>query len=178
RSVLEDVKAELTDQYFSQGKYGVSVETKIEELPDNLVRVGIEIKEGSRAKIRQINIVGNETFDDDEITENFELMTPRWNNWWKPGTSYSREMLTGDLEKLRSFYQDRGYANFQIESAQVQIADDKSDMFITISIDEGDIYRIADARVAGRSEEHTSELQSRENLVCRLLLEKKNSAKT
>ena len=164
RSVLEDVKAELTDQYFSQGKYGVSVETNIEELPDNLVRVGIEIKEGSRAKIRQINIVGNQTFDDDEITENFELMTPRWNNWWKPGTSYSREMLTGDLEKLRSFYQDRGYANFQIESAQVQIADDMSDMFITISIDEGDVYRIADARATGTAAMPAEELQRFVNL--------------
>nr|PZN64925.1 MAG: outer membrane protein assembly factor BamA [Pseudomonadota bacterium] len=159
RSVLEEVKAELTDQYFSQGKYGVSVETNIEELPDNLVRVGIEIKEGSRAKIRQINIVGNETFSDKEIIDGFELMTPKWNNWWKPGTSYSREMLTGDLEKLRSFYLDRGYADFQIESAQVQISDDKSDMFITISIDEGDIYRIADARVAGNTIVPASELQ-------------------
>src|SRR5690606_4783269 len=115
-------------------------------------------------KIRQINIVGNETFDDDEITENFELMTPRWNNWWKPGTSYSREMLTGDLEKLRSFYQDRGYANFQIESAQVQIADDKSDMFITISIDEGDVYRIADARATGTAAVPSDQLQLFVNL--------------
>jgi outer membrane protein insertion porin family len=159
RSVLEDVKAELTDQYFSQGKYGVNIETKVEELPDNLVKVGIEIKEGSRAKIRQINIVGNETFSDKEIIDGFELMTPKWNNWWKPGTSYSREMLTGDLEKLRSFYLDRGYADFQIESAQVQISDDKSDMFITISIDEGDIYRIADARVAGNTIVPAEQLQ-------------------
>jgi outer membrane protein insertion porin family len=159
RQVLEDVKAELTDQYFSHGKYGVSVETTIEELPDNLVRVGIEIKEGSRAKIRQINIVGNESFDDQEIIEGFELMTPKWNNWWKAGTSYSREMLTGDLEKLRSFYLDRGYAGFQIESAQVQISDEKSDMFITISIDEGDIYRIADVRVAGNTIVPASNLQ-------------------
>ncbi len=159
RSVLEDVKAELTDQYFSQGKYGVNVETRIDELPDNLVRVGIEIEEGSRAKIRQINIVGNESYSDDEIIEAFELMTPRWNNWWKPGTSYSREMLQGDLEKLRTFYQDRGYADFQIESAQVQISDDKTDMFITISIDEGDIYRIADARVAGTTVVPLEELQ-------------------
>ena len=159
RSVLEDVKAELTDQYFSQGKYGVSVETRVEDLPDNLVRVAIEISEGSRAKIRQINIVGNESFRDSDIVETFELMTPRWNNWWKPGTSYSREMLTGDLEKLRNFYLDRGYADFQIESAQVQISDDMTDMFINISIDEGEIYRIADARATGTAAVPAERLQ-------------------
>src|SRR5690606_5071559 len=111
-----DVKSELTDQYFSQGKYAVRIDTRIEERPDNLVRIAIDIKEGSRAKIRQINIVGNEKYSDEEILGSFELMTPRWYNWWKPGTSYSRQALQGDLEKLRSFYQDRGHANFQIES--------------------------------------------------------------
>jgi outer membrane protein insertion porin family len=159
RSVLEDVKAELTDQYFSQGKYGVNVDAKVEDLPDNLVRVTIEIKEGSRAKIRQINIVGNTKYEQSDIVEGFELMTPRWNNWWKPGTSYSRESLQGDLEKLRSYYQDRGYADFQIESAQVTISPEKDDMFITISIDEGDVYRIAEARVAGNTIVPTAQVE-------------------
>ena len=149
RSVLEDVKAELTDQYFSQGKYGVTVETKVDELPDNLVRVAIEIKEGSRAKIRQINIVGNTKYDQGEILDTFELMTPKWNNWWKTSTRYSRESLQGDLEKLKSYYQDRGYANFGIESAQVQINDNKDDIFITVSVHEGDIYRISETKIAG-----------------------------
>jgi outer membrane protein insertion porin family len=151
RSVLEEVRTELTDQYFSQGKYGVRVEAIVDELPDNLVRVTIDIKEGARAKIRQINIVGNTKFKQEDIIEGFELMTPRWNNWWKTGTSYSRESLTGDLEKLRNYYQDRGYADFQIESAQVSISPELDDMFITISIDEGDIYRIADGKIAGNT---------------------------
>jgi outer membrane protein insertion porin family len=149
RSVLEEVKAELTDQYFSRGKYGVRVDTIVEDLPDNLVRVTIDINEGSRAKIRQISIVGNTKFDEKDIIDDFELMTPKWNNWWKTGTSYSREALTGDLEKLRNYYQNRGYAGFQIESAQVSISPEKDDMFITISISEGDIYRVTDAKVAG-----------------------------
>ncbi len=160
RSVLEDVRTELTDQYFSQGKYGVRVDTIVDELPDNLVRVTIDIDEGSRAKIRQINITGNESFPQKQIIEDFALMTPRWNNWWKSGTSYSREALTGDLEKLRNFYMDRGYANFLIESAQVAISPEKDDMFITISVDEGDIYRIAEGKIAGNTIVPIETLQS------------------
>jgi outer membrane protein insertion porin family len=161
RSVLEDVKLELTDQYFSRGKYGVRVDTIVEDLPDNMVRVTIDIDEGSRAKIRQINIVGNATYEKGEIIDNFELMTPKWNNWWKQGTSYSRESLQGDLEKLRTFYQDRGYADFQIESAQVAISPEKDDMFITISINEGDVYRVSDAKIAGNSVVPQEELERR-----------------
>jgi outer membrane protein insertion porin family len=159
RQVLEDVKAELTDQYFSHGKYGARIDARVEDLPDNLVRVSIDIDEGARAKIRQINIIGNETFDDAELLGNFELTTPRWYNWWKPGTSYSREALQGDLEKLRSFYQDRGYANFQIESAQVSISPELDDIFITVGISEGDVYRIADVRIAGNTRVPVEELR-------------------
>jgi outer membrane protein insertion porin family len=158
-SALEEVKSELTDQYFSRGKYGVRVDTLVEDLPENLVRVTIDIKEGSRAKIRQISIVGNTKFKEKDIRETFELLTPKWNNWWKAGTSYSREQLTGDLEKLRNFYQDRGYADFQIESAQVTISPEKSDMFITISVAEGDIYRVTEAKVAGTAVVPAEQLQ-------------------
>src|SRR5690606_30978298 len=122
-----------------------------EDLPDNLVKVTNEAKEGPRAKIPQINLVGNDSFKQSDILETFELTTPRWHNWRKPATSYSREMLQGAVEKLRSYYQDRGYADFQIESAQVTISPEKDDMFITISVDEGDIYRISDAKIAGNT---------------------------
>jgi outer membrane protein insertion porin family len=159
RSVLEDVKGYLTDQYFSQGKYGVTVETKVDELPDNRVSILIDIHEGDRAKIRQISIVGNTKFKEKDILESFELMTPKWNNWWKKGVHYSRESLTGDLEKLKSYYQDRGYADFAIESAQVTISPQKDDMFITISVHEGDIYKIADAKIAGNTIVPLSDLQ-------------------
>ena len=111
--MLEDVKQYLTDQYFSRGKYGVRIDTNVEEEPGNRVKVKIDIKEGKRAKIRQINIVGNKTFKDKEILDSFELKTPNWLSWYKQDDRYSRESLQGDLEKLRSFYMDRGYANFQ-----------------------------------------------------------------
>ncbi|HTQ36672.1 MAG TPA: outer membrane protein assembly factor BamA [Steroidobacteraceae bacterium] len=152
RSVLEDVKGYLIDQYFSRGKYGVTVDTKVQDEPGNRVNIEIDIDEGERAKIRQISIVGNTKFKEADILDSFELHTPQWNSWYKQNDRYSRESLQGDLEKLKSFYQDRGYANFAVESAQVTISPDKDDMFITISIHEGDIYKIADdAKIAGNT---------------------------
>ncbi len=151
QSMLEEVKSSLTDTYFSRGKYGVKVDTKVDEVPGNRVRVTIDITEGSAAKIRQISIVGNTKFEEKEILDSFELMTPKWYNWWKQGTRSSRESMQGDLEKLRSFYQDRGYANFDIESAQVTISPEKNDMFITVSVREGDIYRVSDSKIAGNT---------------------------
>ncbi len=149
RSVLEDVQQYLTDQYFSRGKYAVRVDTKVEEESGNRVKIKIDIKEGSRAKIRQINIVGNHTFTDAQITQAFELKTPNWLSWYKQDDRYSRESLQGDLEKLRSFYMDRGYANFQLESTQVAIAPEKDDIFITVNIDEGSVYRVSEVKLAG-----------------------------
>ena len=151
RSVLEDVKGGLTDQYYSRGKYGVRITTTVEDQPDNRVRVKIDIKEGQRAKIRQISVVGNTKFKEKDILESFELKTPRWNSWYKQNDRYSRESLSGDLEKLRSWYQDRGYANFQIESAQVQIAPEKDDMFITLNVSEGEVYKISESKLAGNT---------------------------
>jgi outer membrane protein insertion porin family len=151
RSVLEEVKQGLTEQYFSQGKYGVRVETKVEDQPDNRVRIKIEITEGARAKIRQISIVGNTKFKEKDILETFELKTPRWNSWYKQNDRYSKESLSGDLEKLKSWYEDRGYANFDIESAQVSISPEKDDMFITVSIKEGEVYKISGASIAGNT---------------------------
>jgi outer membrane protein insertion porin family len=149
RSVLEDVRQFLTDQYFSRGKYAVKVDTQVEDLPDNRVRVKIDIKEGKRAKIRQINVVGNKSFDEDEILEDFELKTPNWLSWYRQDDRYSRESLQGDLEKLRSFYMDRGYANFDIRSTQVAIAPEKDDIFITLNIDEGEVFKLGTVKLAG-----------------------------
>jgi len=149
RSVLEDVQQYLTDQYFSRGKYAVRVDTKVEEESGNRVKIKIDIKEGSRAKIRQINIVGNHKYTDAQITQAFELKTPNWLSWYKQDDRYSRESLQGDLEKLRSFYMDRGYANFQLESTQVAIAPEKDDIFITVNIDEGSVYRVSEVKLSG-----------------------------
>jgi outer membrane protein insertion porin family len=151
RSLLSEITGSLTDQYYSRGRYGVRVDAKVEDQSDNRVQVKIDIKEGARAKIRQIAIVGNTKFKEKEILDALELKTPRWNSWYKQNDRYSRESMQGDLEKIRTFYQDRGYANFQIESAQVTIAPEKDDMFITVGVQEGEIYKVSDVKIAGNT---------------------------
>jgi outer membrane protein insertion porin family len=149
RSVLEDVTQYLTDQYYSRGKYAVRVDTKVEDSSGNRVKIKIEIKEGKRAKIRQINLVGNQTFKQKEVLDAFELKTPNWKSWYKQDDRYSRESLQGDLEKLRNYYMDRGYANFQIDSTQVAIAPEKDDIFITINLTEGEVFKVNEVKLAG-----------------------------
>ncbi|MDH3420944.1 MAG: outer membrane protein assembly factor BamA, partial [Gammaproteobacteria bacterium] len=161
QSVLEEVKQALTEQYFSQGKYSVSIETPVEELPDNRVRVAIEIEEGDRAQIRQINIVGNTTFDDDELLGQFAQRTGNWLSWLRQDDRYAKEALEGDLEALRAYYMDRGYADFLLDGVQVAISPDKRDIFITVNITEGDLYTISDVQLAGEMVVPAEELETR-----------------
>ena len=149
RSVLEDVTQYLTDQYFSRGKYGVRIDPHVEEESGNRVKIKIDIKEGKRAKIRQINLVGDTRFRQKEVLDSFELKTPNWLSWYKQDDRYSRESLQGDLEKLRNFYMDRGYANFQIDSTQVAIAPEKEDIFITVNVEEGEVFKLSEVKLAG-----------------------------
>jgi len=149
RSVLEDVKSFLQDQYGARGKYAAKIDTTVEEVAGNRVKIKIDIVEGKRAKIRQINIVGNHTYTEKEILEAFELKTPNLLSFYKQDDRYSRESLQGDLEKLRSFYMDRGYANFEVESTQVAIAPEKDDIFITVNVNEGEVYKVKEVKLAG-----------------------------
>ncbi len=149
RSVLDNVEMFLREQYYDRGKYGVAIDTEINERPNNTVRIKVNVKEGERAKIRQVNIVGNEIFDDDEIRENFTLDTANWLSWIRQDDRYAKEALEGDLETLRSFYMDRGYADFKVDSTQVAISPNKKDIFVTIGISEGDLYTISDVKLVG-----------------------------
>ena len=149
RAVLDEVTQYLTDQYFSRGKYGVQIDTEVTEVSGNQVRVRIDITEGRRAKIRQINVVGNTAFPDDVLLRDFKLTTPNWLSWYTQSDRYSRESLQGDLETLRSFYMDRGYANFRIDSQQVTISPEKDDIFITVNVDEGRVYTLSKVKLAG-----------------------------
>jgi outer membrane protein insertion porin family len=159
RSTLDEVTQYLTDQYYSRGKYAVQVDTKVESLPDNRVRVNITIKEGSRAKIRQINIVGNTRFRDKDILETLTLHTPTLETMIRQNDRYARETLQGDLDKIQAWYQDRGYANFHTDSVQVAIAPDKGDIFITVNITEGAVYKIGEVKLAGTLIAPEAELQ-------------------
>jgi len=149
QSTLDEVDRFLTDQYYSRGKYGVRVDSKVTDLPNNQVSIAIDIKEGKRSQIEQINIVGNESFTEEELREQFKLQTPNWLSWYRQDDRYSREELSGDIEKLRSFYLDRGYADFDVVSTQVAIAPDKEDIYITLNVDEGAVYRVSEVKIAG-----------------------------
>ena len=149
QSVLDEVTRSLTDEYYSRGKYGAQITPTVEPLEGNRVRVSIKIVEGDRAKIRQVNIVGNKSFADDEIMSDFELKTGNWLSFIRKNDRYSKESLEGDLEKLRSFYMDRGFADFHVEDVEVAISPDKRDIFVTISVNEGERYKISDVKLAG-----------------------------
>jgi outer membrane protein insertion porin family len=149
RSVLDNVEMFLREQYYDRGKYGVEIGTNIQERPNNTVRIDVNVKEGDRAKIRQVNIVGNETFAEDDLRDGFTLDTANWLSWIRQDDRYAKEALEGDLEILRSYYMDRGYADFKIESTQVAISPNKKDIFVTINIDEGDVYTVSDIKLVG-----------------------------
>ena len=149
RSVLDNVEMFLREQYYDRGKYGVVIESEIQDRPNNTVRIQVNVKEGDRAKIRQVNIVGNEAFDESEIREGFELDTANWLSWIRQDDRYAKESLEGDLETLRSFYMDRGYADFEVESTQVAISPNRKDIYVTVNIDEGDVYTISDVKLVG-----------------------------
>ena len=149
RSVLDNVEMFLRDQYYDRGKYGVEVTGAVIDRPNNTVRITIDVKEGDRAKIRQVNIVGNTTFTENEIREDFTLDTANWLSWIRQDDRYSKEGLEGDLEMLLSYYMDRGYADFRVESTQVAISPNKKDIFVTITIDEGEQYTVSNVKLVG-----------------------------
>jgi len=149
RLSLDRVQQELIRQYYNRGKYNVSVEPHVTRLDRNRVAIDIEIREGKAAKIREINVVGNKAFSDKDIRSGFEQNTSNWLSWYSKDDQYSREKLSGDLEKLGSYYMDRGYADFGIDSTQVSIAPDKREMYISASVKEGEIYTVSDVKLLG-----------------------------
>ena len=149
RSTLEKVKSELVRSYASNGRYGAGVE--IEELlkPRNRIEINIEVDEGQSAKIKKILIIGNETYTDDELLDSFELSEGSFFSFLSSNNQYSREKLVGDIETLESYYRDRGFLKFSIESSQISLSRDKKSIFITYNINEGQKYTINDANVIG-----------------------------
>ena len=148
-SILDEIERSLIDQYFSFGKYNARVKTTVEELPGNTVGVQVDVSEGDRAQIRQINVVGNKIFSDEDILDILKLQMPNWLSFFNQDDRYSREDLQGDLETIENFYLDQGYANFRIESAQVAISKDKQGIFVTINITEDEVYTLSDVKVTG-----------------------------
>ena len=149
RSLLEKVEQELRRQYFSSGKYAVKIDTTVTPLERNRVGILIDISEGRAARIKQINIIGNEVFPDKELLDKFALSTPTLFSRYTKSDQYSKQALSADLEILRTHYLDRGYLKFQINSTQVSITPDKKDIYITINIVEGEQYKVKVVTLSG-----------------------------
>ncbi|THF63466.1 outer membrane protein assembly factor BamA [Pseudothauera rhizosphaerae] len=149
RSLVERAEQELKRQYLSRGKYSAVITTTVTPLERNRVAVNFTVDEGEVAKIRQIGIIGAKAFDEDDLLDLFQLRTPGWLTWYTKNDQYSRQKLSADLETLRSFYLDRGYLDFNIDSTQVSITPDKRDIYITVSITEGERYTVSGVRYTG-----------------------------
>lgn len=149
RLALDRVTQELTRQYNNRGKYNVSIEPTVSPLDRNRVDVAIKIDEGKAAKIRHINLIGNETYDDEQLTDAWESGETNWLSWYRRDDQYSREKLEGDREKLRNFYLDRGHIDFSEDNIQVAISPDKRDMYITAGLTEGEVYTVSSVEVTG-----------------------------
>lgn len=149
RSILDKIEQELQRQYFNLGKYAVKLSSTVTPLERNRVAINIDISEGGTARIKKINIVGNSAFDEEDLLDQFSLNTTGFLSSFTKDDQYSRQKLSGDLEKLRSFYLDRGYINFKITSTQVSITPDKKDIYVTVNIEEGDVYTINDILLTG-----------------------------
>ncbi|MDH5425731.1 MAG: outer membrane protein assembly factor BamA [Gammaproteobacteria bacterium] len=164
RSLIELLEKNLQQVYFSHGKYGVKITTEVEELKDNRVNINIKISEGLAAQIKQINIVGNTVFTDEQLLDLFTLEQPETVLGIDfDGDQYSRPVLTGDQQLMQSYYQDRGYINFKIVSTQVSISADKKDIYITINVSEGEQFHVEDVTLTG--DYIFPEAQIRENIV-------------
>ncbi len=149
RSTLERVKSELIRSYASNGRYGADVEIDEVVKPRNRIDINIEVDEGKSAEIKKINIIGNEIYTNEELIDGFELSEGSFFSFLSNDNQYSREKLKGDIETLESFYRDRGYLKFSIESSQISLSRDKKSIFITFNINEGEKYKINDVDVVG-----------------------------
>jgi outer membrane protein insertion porin family len=149
RATLEGVRNELQRQYVAQGRYSATVDTEVVPQPRNRVQLKIKINEGTVAAIQHINVVGNTVFSEEELTDQFELKTTNWLSFFKNDDKYAREKLSGDLERLRSYYLDRGYINMDIASTQVSITPDKKSVYITVNVNEGQKYTVRDVKLSG-----------------------------
>ena len=146
---MDQFKQQLLSEYYSHGNYGAIVNANIEHVPGNRVRITVSIKEGEKAEIRSINVVGNHVFSEDELRSVFKLKVASFWTYFGSSDEYSREKLVGDLESLRSFYMDQGYADFSIDSSQIAISPDRASVYITVHITEGAVYKVSSVKLAG-----------------------------
>jgi len=149
RALLEKAEQELKRQYLTRGKYAAAITTTVTPLERNRVGINFTVEEGVAARIKQINVVGAKAFQEKELLGLMELTTPGFLTWYTKNDQYSRQKLSADLEKMKSFYMNRGYLEFNVESTQVSISPDKQDVFITLNVIEGERYQVSSVKLAG-----------------------------
>ena len=159
RALLDKAEQELQRQYFNRGRYAVEIKSTLTPLERNRVAVQFDVVEGDSARIRQINIVGNKAFKEKELLNQFASTTPGWLTWYTKNDQYSKSRLGGDIEALRSFYLNRGYLEFNVDSTQVSISPDKQGIYITVNVTEGPQYKVSDVKLAGQMLVPEAELQ-------------------
>ncbi|TDR73843.1 outer membrane protein assembly factor BamA [Paludibacterium purpuratum] len=160
QALLDGAVQELKRQYYSRGKYSVEINPHITKLDRNRVSISLDITEGITAKIREIRIVGNQAFDTSTLLDQFAQTTGSWTSWISHDDQYSKQKLTGDLEKLRAFYQNQGYLEFNIDSTQVSISADKESVYLTINLTEGQRYTLGDLKLGGDLKVPEADLRS------------------
>ena len=151
KGALDKAVQELKRQYVARGKYGVSVNTTVTELERNRVGIVFNVVEGDVSKIKQINLVGTQAYQEKELLDLMKLSTPDWMSWFSKDDQYSKQKLSADMEAMRSFYMDNGYLEFNIDSTQVSITPDKKDIYITINLTEGPKYTVSRIGVSGNT---------------------------
>jgi outer membrane protein insertion porin family len=158
KALVERAEQELKRQYLTRGFYAAEVTTTVTPVDGNHVDLLFAVVEGPSAKIRQINFIGNNAFSTGALLDEIQMSTPNWSSWYTKSDRYSKDNLTSDLERIRSYYLNRGYLEFEIASTQVSISPDKQDMYLTIAIHEGEPYKISNVELSGDVLEREAEL--------------------
>ncbi len=157
--LLTQIEQSLEDFYHSAGMYQADVKPVLTYLPRNRVDIKLEFYEGEAAAIDQINIVGNTAFSEDELKAQLELRDDV--PWWNvvANSRYDAQKFTGDLEKLRSYYMDRGYVRFKVDSTQVSMTPDRKGLYLTIAINEGELYTIGNCTLQGDTLKYREQME-------------------
>jgi len=150
RAALSGIKGSLTQTYFDHGRYGVRINAKVISLPNNRVALDIHINEGASAKVLSINFTGNKAISSGTLRDQFKMTTPGWFTWITDKDKYEEEKLRGSLENIRSYYMNRGYADFSIKSVQVQLSPDKSGVYVNVNLHEGGKYQVGKVKLLGK----------------------------
>ncbi len=158
KALVDKAEQELKRQYLTRGYYAAEVKTTVTPIDRNRVSILLSVVEGPSAKIRQINFIGNKTFSTSTLRDEMQLSTPNWFSWYTKADLYSKEKLTGDLENIRSYYLNRGYLEFNIDSTQVSISPDKKNMYLTVTLHEGEPYKVSSIKLAGNLLDKEAEL--------------------